>query len=211
MLKKLILEGQIPYFKQIRKILLLLAIITPLSVFFYPKEEALFAQIGWDMLIGVMLIRPIADIIPKIKLFRTLVLLRKEFGIAACLFIIAHFVGFLMMQDQSILSAITNPDYWGFYNVCGWGTWGLAFAMPVLLTSNIFSIITLKKWWKYIQKLAYPFFILGGVHVVMIEGGEGLWPIIVVAVLWIAAWIKKASKTPVRSSDEKTPVFPHIC
>lgn len=186
---------QIPYLKQIRKVILSFVIIIPFSVFLFPREEALYGQIGWYMLIGVMLIRPVSDVFPFIKLFKTLVPLRKEFGIGSYMFILAHFVAFPLMQNQSILKTIITPDYWNLGNIYGWGMWGLAVALPVFLTSNIFSIIKLKKWWKYVQRLAYPFFILGGIHVYLVKGMELFWPVIVVAVFWILACGMKVYKT----------------
>ena len=173
----------------------------PFSVFLFPREEALYGQIGWYMLVGVMAIRPLADVLLPVKLLRTLVPLRKEFGIASYLFILAHFVAFPLMQNQSIFKAIITPDYWNINNICGWGMWGMALAAPVFITSNMFAIIKLKKWWKYTQRFAYPFFIFGGIHVYLVKGMELFWPVIVVAILWIAAEIVK--KSHIRLSDDQ--------
>ncbi len=186
MLKKLILDGQVPYLMTLKKVLFWLALVLPLYIFIEPREFGEFGEIGWTVLIAVMLIRPFADIFPDIKLLRTLTMFRREFGILAVLLLVAHFVGYFMVQEISVWEGMTNFEYWQSA-ACGWGFIGIIFAIPVLLTSNKLSMILLKRKWKGIQSLAYIFFIFGGIHISMLGEEEGLVAVIFVAVLWLLA------------------------
>ena len=169
----------------LKKMLFWLALILPLYIFVEPREFSEFGETGWNILIAVLLIRPLADIFPDLKILRTFSMLRKEFGIFAALLLIAHFVGFLMMREISIWDGLTNPENWDTA-ACGWGLIGLIFVIPVLLTSNKFSMILLKRKWKYVQHFTYLFFIFGGIHLTLIGEG-GYVPIIIVATLWLLA------------------------
>ncbi len=186
MLKKLILQGQIPYLMTLKKVLFWLALVLPLYIFVEPREFKDFGETGWNILIAVMLIRPVADVFPDLKILRTLAMLRKEFGILSVLLLIAHFVGYFLSQEISVWQGITNPQFWTT-GVCVWGFIGITFAIPVLLTSNKFSMILLKRKWKGVQSLTYLLFIFGGIHVALIEDGEGFVVIGIVVVAWLLA------------------------
>ncbi len=196
MLKQILIDGKIPYLTWIRRALLVLALVTPLAIFAMPYEFGEFGEIGWQMLIAVMVVRPLADLFPKIKLLRTLVLLRKEIGIWSALLILAHVVGYLIVKDISIVEWIMQPSSWSLSSPMGWGTIGTVAVLPVLLTSNKFSIIKLKRWWKRVQKLTYLFFIGGAVHIILLGEEEAWAAVILVSGLMFAAWFKKKYLSP---------------
>lgn len=118
-------------------------------------------QLSWYSVVFVMLIRPLADIFPKIILFRRLVVLRKWLGIVSASIIV------------SILVAkwIQNPfTFSAFFTLTAWTLWYWLFArlsevtaIILLATSNTFSQKVLGIWWKRIQKMSYIYFLTGGI------------------------------------------------
>ena len=94
-----------------------------------------------------------------------------------------------MVKEISIWDGLTKPEHWETA-ACGWGLIGIVFAIPVLLTSNKFAMVLLKRKWKHIQSLTYLFFVFGGIHIALIEDGEGFIAIGAVAVLWLLAKFK---------------------
>jgi DMSO/TMAO reductase YedYZ heme-binding membrane subunit len=186
-LKQLIFDGKIPYFIQIKKIAFWVGIISPLSIFFFYRSFNDYAEIGWYMLTVVMIIRPLADILPRLKILRVLTLLRKEFGIFASLLIYAHFVGYLIVRNLSVFDVLFAAKFWDPSRALSWGVYGLILGLPVLISSNKFSMILLKKSWKKIQHLSYPFFYAGGIHIFMVGEDSGISSMILVSVAWLLA------------------------
>ncbi|HCW32734.1 MAG: hypothetical protein UT55_C0030G0004 [Candidatus Peregrinibacteria bacterium GW2011_GWE2_39_6] len=186
LLKVLIIEGRIPHLMGLKRICFWVGISLPFLIFLRPLEWRDFGEWGWQILVGVMLIRPLADIFTEIKLLRSLVLLRREFGIFSALMLLGHFWGFSAAQNLSVFKVAGDGQYWNFNTYLAWGLLGLSFSLPVLLTSNKFSMILLKRGWKWVQKLSYLFFLCGGIHVTLMGRG-GVVPIVIVAVLWILA------------------------
>ena len=192
-LKKLIFEGYIPYFSVIKKILLVLSF---LPVPLYLLTDIRFTQYGewgWKILIGIMLIRPLADALPGIGLLRSLVLLRKEFGILSGLCIFIHSYAFFANKDQNIFIEIFNPERWSPGRALTWGMLGFIAVIPLLLTSNQFSVKLLRRQWKNVQRLAYPLFFFSAVHIAMVnpkEMPEVLIPVGIVLILWTLAHFK---------------------
>lgn len=185
-IKQILLEGKIPGLYYIKKFFLIVAVFAPITIIVYPNFRDL-GQIGWIVLICVMSIRPVADIFPDLKILRTLVLLRREFGILAATLIISHFSVFFVKAGIPIYKGIFDLKYWNINSVCGWGFIGTAFALPALITSNRFSMMRLKKWWKPLQRLSYFFVLFGGVHIYLVGKFSGLVGIIVVSGLWLIA------------------------
>jgi DMSO/TMAO reductase YedYZ heme-binding membrane subunit len=189
-LKKIILDGQIPYFRIIKKGLFVLAILIPFFIFLSPMSQKDFANIGWIVLICVMSVRPVSQIFPDFGVFRALYMLRREFGIFAGLMIFSHFIGYLLLAHVSIFSIFTKSVYWNVNGYFFWGIVGLLFMIPVFITSNKTAMLFLKKYWRYIQKLAYLFLLFGGIHIILVGKDIGLTGLIIVAVLWILAAMK---------------------
>ncbi|MFT7184367.1 MAG: sulfoxide reductase heme-binding subunit YedZ [Oceanicoccus sp.] len=174
LIKEIVLDGKIPYLMTMKKIALWLAWLTPLSVFFIPHEYKEFAETGWVVLVAVMIIRPLVSIFPDFKILRSLFLLRKEFGIFAGMMIMAHFAGFLITKQVSIVDIFTQSTYWQIDSYYFWGILGVLALIPVLLTSNKTTRLFLKRKWKSIQRLVYPLFIFGGIHIAILGESSGL-------------------------------------
>lgn len=174
----------------LKKILFWVAIVFPFGIFLAPEMYRDLGEYGWYMLSGVLLIRPLANIFPDLGILRALMLMRREFGIFSATLIMAHFAGFLMMNGTPFFNVFSNKVYWDLNHYLGWGTFGLVAALPVLLTSNKFSMIHLKKWWKVIQRLSYIFFIFGGIHIFLMGEESGLILLVVVTFFWVLARFK---------------------
>ena len=187
MLKRIFIDGKIPYLMPIKNILYWIAWIAPFSIFFIYFDFGDFGEIGWFALVGVLVIRPLADIFPKVKILRSLVMFRREVGVFAGMMILAHFAGFLIASGNSLVTIFGREGFWDFANPQVWGILGALFAIPVLATSNKRAIAFLKGKWKSVQRLTYLFFIFGGVHIIIVGEESGIIAVVVIGLLWTLA------------------------
>lgn len=184
-LKSLILDGRIPYLAQIKSVALFLAWVAPLSVFFlYPEYEE-FGEIAWYALIFVLTIKPIALILPDLRIFSALMMMRKELGIFAGMMMMGHFVGFLLEEKVAVWDL--NFAYQDIYL---WGILAIVLLIPVLLTSNKKAMLILKKNWKRVQRLVYPLMFFAAVHITLVGEESGIAGLLAVVVLWVLMKLK---------------------
>ena len=190
---KLIIQGQIPYFSRIKKLLLILS-FTPIPLYFF--TDIYFGEYGdwgWKVLIAIMLIRPLADVLPRISLLHALVPLRKEFGIFSGLLIFIHSYAFFANKDQNIFIQLFNANNWAPDKALTWGILGFITVFFLLATSNNLSIKILKRNWKNIQRLAYPLFFFSAIHIALVNR-ENMWkviiPVTIIIILWLMAHFK---------------------
>ena len=192
-LKNIIFNGQVPHLRLIRQIAICLWILPILSYVFLDISFRDYGKLGWNILIAVMLIRPLSDVLPSLKIFKTLVLFRKEFGILSAVLIVIHSYAFFAQNDKNIFLEIFNQKYWSFGGIFSWGILGFVIAIILLLTSNKFAIRFLKAFWKKVQKLAYLLFFFSAIHIALVEKDEifeVLLPVLAVMVLWLMAKFK---------------------
>lgn len=81
----------------------------------------------------------------------------------------------LTFFSEAQLSFILTREFWienGFISQYALGFIGLLFTLPLLLTSNFFSMKLLGPLWKKLHYLVYPLLIVTALHVVAIEHGE---------------------------------------
>ena len=190
--KQLIFEGKIPFLKYIKRFLLLLAALTPL-IWYFPDSWRDLGELAWNILVFIIAIRPLADLFPKIKLFRALVPLRKETGILCAALVLAHGSGYYLSNNWPIIRSFFDFQFWTFNNNAGYAHVGGVLAFILLITSNKWAQIILKKNWKRIQYLAYAFFLSGGLHIVLIGGDDSiivLIEMVVLIILWLLAHFK---------------------
>jgi len=190
-IRELILEGKIPRFRTIKLIALVLSFL-PIPVFFLAKVSPRdYAELGWNFLIGIMLIRPLADVFPGIRILRSLVPFRKEFGIAAAWFMVLHSYGAFAAQGKNLL-AVFDAKYWHLNHPLLWGILGFFCVLLLLFTSNMFSMKLLKQNWKRVQRLSYPLFFFVAVHIALISGrwSKVMVPVLAVMILWTLAKLK---------------------
>ncbi len=167
-----------------------MAWILPFSVFFLYREYTDFASIGFYVLIGVLSIRSLTVIFPNIKILRLLLFFRREFGIFSGMMIMAHFTGYLLVNNVSLIDVFSNKMYWDLSTKYLWGLLGVMCAIPVLLTSNKKAMIFLKSKWKSVQRLSYLFLLFGSVHVFFVGEWALASGVLFVAFLWIVARFK---------------------
>lgn len=193
-IEKILFDGEIPFLKWIRILVYVMAFLSPFLLTGVRHNE--FASYGWTMLFGVMLIRPLADFLPDFGILRTLVSMRREFGIFSGILILNHFFGYLVQSDLPIFSSFKEGWLWDYRGVCFWGLIGIIASIPALLSSNNFSMRIFKSHWKTLQKLSYVFFIFGAIHVYLVGEEDALVYGITVAVFWMLSLFKVKIKIP---------------
>lgn len=194
MLKRILIDGKIPHLAKLKKLLYWCAWFAPFSIFLMPHEFGEFAEYGWWMLTAVIAIRPLADLLPKVKLLRALTTLRREAGVFSGMLFIAHFAGFLIVNQVKPWVPFTQSYNWDLGGFMSWGLLGLLATLPLLLTSNMWSVRTLKRSWKRVQKLSYGLFFFGAMHIHFLGEAYGSLSAILVFALLLAAWAKKKFK-----------------
>lgn len=172
------------YFRQYGSYLALLAFF----VILIPWEYKEFWNIWWISLLIIMFCKPINDIFPKLTWIGKILPARRQLGIICGSFIIAHGVGAYMTGHEITPTTFTEPR-----NYLLWGVLWLWAAIPLLLTSNNFSVKKLKKNWKVLQRLSYFMFIFGALHLYFIKPDENF-PVLVIVILWIVLKVMAAKK-----------------
>jgi len=154
---------------KVYKIILIIPALSGLYIFYNPAKFVFFGKLGFLLLLFILFIRLLSNIFSKSKLLKNLVVLRKEIGIVCGVFILAHVVGYFLAYNISVFTYLKNSNFWNFDNFLFWGTIGFLAMIPVLFTSNLWSMKKLKKWWKPVQRLTYIFFLGGVLHIVLID------------------------------------------
>jgi ferredoxin-NADP reductase/ferredoxin len=119
--------------------------------------SSLLFLISWYCVVFVMMIRPIADIIPQIWLFRKLATLRKAIAIMWSTVIVTIFLDKYFVNYTNFSQYFTAWYWNSLYPILSRLselTW-----LILWWTSNSFSQQKLGKYWKPIQRLAYIYFI----------------------------------------------------
>lgn len=145
--------------------LLALPMVFAFNPDFLPKNiKTTLYLISFAAVSFVMAIQPLADIFPKIKWIRPLVVLRKGFGILSASIIISFILFKIITMGPKFLINFLLLDYWKFSNYSFFAHLGDVTAVILLATSNVFSKKILGKNWKRIQKLSYVYFYSGGIY-----------------------------------------------
>lgn len=165
------------------KKLILFGSLLGFIVFFAPMSYKLFGSLCWSLLILIVFVRPLNDILPDIKWLKKIVWMRKELGIMCATFGIAHWVWYFLAHNVSFVWWFFSLEYWDLSTGFGWGMLALAISIPLLLTSNVYSMRLFKKNWKNIQRFTYLFFIFSAVHIAIIKPNDTTSSVILV-VLW---------------------------
>jgi len=153
-----------------------------------------FAWAAWITLLIIVLSRPLADL-SHFNVISRVKMKRKYLGLLCGLWVLLHVLVYSISFNFP-LTFFFNLSYWNFSTAFGWGLLAFVTMLPLLVTSNIYSIRLLKRNWVRIQKLTYLFFIASGIHIYMI-GGKWLYTIVpmsIWAVVWIAAYLRNRSR-----------------
>ncbi len=146
----------------------------------------LFANLSWWTLVAVMFTRPLVDIF-KLKIFYKLLYYRKIFAVSSSVFAILHVYNYLGLFQNFL-----DIKSWRFDDFILWGWLAFFVMLPLLITSNSFSMRLLKKNWKRLQRLSYFMFVAVALHIHFISKEIG--PLVMISVwalLFLVAGIKK--------------------
>ena len=193
--------GKIPFFSSLKKGALLLSFFVLFLGFLEPKEFKEFGEIGFTLLISLLALRPLSQIFPDIRLLRTLLPARREFGILCASLLFAHVSGFFISKDKNVFETISSSSFWSFDSFLMWGFLGFICATFLALTSNPFAVRLLKKYWKPFQRISYIFLLFALLHTffqdpTLENAGESLLPILFLGTLWILSFRKITFRIP---------------
>lgn len=126
--------------------------------------------IGILLLLGILYIKPLTRVFPKLKIFLTLLRYRRQLGVASFYILLFHGLGLMIA-----LGVFSNNQFKPQPFLL-WGLIGLFLMFILYLTSNNFSVRLLKRNWKRLQMIAYIAALAAIIHVVLI--GEMIFAIL---------------------------------
>lgn len=140
-----------------------------------PYKE--YGERWWFLLMIIMLIWPLANVFPKVGLFTKIKWLRKPLWIIAWSFMIAHALWYFLHYKGVInpISMMQDASFWTLESGLLWGTLWVLIAIPLLLTSNEFSVKHMGKYWKALQRLSHLVFIFAILHIIFITNFKKVW------------------------------------
>jgi len=183
--------------KQVQLLLLGISIgvlaILPTVLVLYPKVpnfEALYAAAHFSLFL-VMIVRPLADLLPRLRFVRPLVILRKGMGVFSASIIVSFILSKLIVDPIGYLSSFGTTAYWSFDNLALFAHLADISAMLLLVTSNNLSKRLLGPNWKRVQRLSYVYFYGSALYVFFILNGNlVLFYLITVTVLTVLAYFR---------------------
>lgn len=201
--KNILLKWNIPGFSLIDKYLPIIALLGIPFLYYYWLEtstlhkswflwhhsiSSLLFLISWYAVVFVMMIRPLADLIPQLGILRKLSSLRKAVAILWSTVIVTIFLDKYLVNINNLPQYFTASHWNSLYPVLSRLselTWLILWA-----TSNTFSQQKLWKYWKPIQRLSYIYFIAWWIVAAQWWSVSYYYTIWLWWILFIAAWIK---------------------
>ncbi len=214
--KNILFEGEVPGIEIFHKILIYLWVFgVPVFYFlglrywflgyeiFGKDIYSILFLLTWYAVVFVMFVRPLADIFPKLKILRRLVVLRKWFGIFSASIIVTMLFA-KWIQNPSSFAAFFTLQAWSlspdmisrFFSTRDWSMLlslcsrlSEITALILLIISNTFSQRILGIWWKRIQKTAYIYFYAGPIVALQYSNNplEYYIPMILLPIIWLLA------------------------
>lgn len=182
-LKDFFINGKLPFNR--KYISWLSFYILPVLMLAYGLIEgwdgyAELGEKGWLVLLIVMFMSPIRVLFSKVGLLRLACSFRKEASVLCFWMLLYHSLGLMYLKDLFVWSNfveildVNSAIFWGLISFVGIFLLGI--------TSNNYSMVLLKKWWRRLHLLAYPTFIAGGLHIALLKPEKRLQLIIVLTV-----------------------------
>ena len=170
-----ILAGKIPqsFITFAQKILLFLAFVPIVGIFFLPMDYRNLGELSWKLLLLIVFLRPLSDIFPEFKILKRALPLRKEAGILCGTLAIAHSIGFFLQKGIPLENWFVGAQYWDMSQHFFWGILGCIIAVVLTVTSNTFFIKLLKRNWKRLHKFTYLFVVFVALHISLIAYAKG--------------------------------------
>lgn len=122
------------------------------------------------LLIAGLCISPIQRLTPL-----RLISLRRPIGVLAFFYVLAHLLTWFLLDVQSLARVWEDIVKRPYITV---GMLAFVLLVPLVLTSNNWSIRKLGRRWGQLHKLVYPAVILGAIHMVMQAKGFQLEPVL---------------------------------
>lgn len=177
---------------------IVLLVVLPTTLALYPDaiSTSLLYMFAHTSLFLVMIIRPLADLLPQFKFIRPLVILRKGVGVFSAAIVVSFIMSKLIIDSSGYLDAVTSIPYWSFSSLAFFAHSADVSAVLLLITSNNFSKKVLGANWKRIQKLSYVYFYGSGIYIVGSFGDQVvLGYLITVTVLTVLAYLTNKQRT----------------
>lgn len=197
---------------------LFISFLPVIPLYFIAKEilwndVKIFGFLSYYYLVFTLSITPISKIVLKYKKIKkysnTIITYRRPLGILAWLFSILHLINFeenirwlwikFYSEKISYTDFLLDSIFWwwwesiiwmNFYAFWLWFTWFIIM-LSLLFTSNNYSQkIMWVKFWKYLQRLVYPLFIIVVLHIYFIWWWKWLYlyPWITIVFLRLYVW-----------------------
>ena len=188
-LKDIVFEGKLPGIEVMQILFFIAAALIPIRVYITGVTYWMW-DLSWWAVTFVMLIRPLADLLPRLKVLRQMVAWRKGLGILSASVVVTSFFANMMPDFFGFWANYFTAKSWSFEGYQIFARVSTLTGIILLVTSNTFSQKTLGIWWKRIQRLAYAYFFCGGIYILSIGKTEALYSMIVVALAWVLAEVK---------------------
>jgi len=130
-------------------------------------------QLSLVMLSFIIFTKPAVLLFPNIKLFKILLAIRRQLGIATGIFIFFHVIS-QAMPGFNLAQVISSAVLGGPKDFTFWGFLGFVFIIPLWLTSNNLSTRLLRRNWFRLHLLIHPLYISVLIHRGLQEGRFGL-------------------------------------
>jgi len=178
---------------------ILILMLLPQVIVFYPDFIFSYTTILFSLahfsLFLVMIIRPLADLLPKLKFIRPLVILRKGTGVFSASIIVSFILAKLIVDPSGYLSSFSTLSYWSVTNLALFAHLADISAVLLLVTSNQLSKRLLQKNWKRIQRLSYVYFYASATYVIFIlHDSKVIWYLIIVTILTLLAFFNNRQR-----------------
>ena len=175
---------------------ILILMLLPQVIVFYPDFIFSYTTILFSLahfsLFLVMIIRPLADLLPKLKFIRPLVILRKGTGVFSASIIVSFILAKLIVDPSGYLSSFSTLSYWSVTNLALFAHLADISAVLLLVTSNQLSKRLLQKNWKRVQRLSYVYFYASATYVIFIlHDSKVIWYSVIVTTLTLLAFFSK--------------------
>ena len=144
--------------------------ITSLGLIFIPSMVKDTGSQAMNILLFLLFL-PIFARVFGLKLAQSLMPLRKEIGVFMGTLAFVHGAAYIYSYPSFIL----ETDFWyqdGMITYLAVGVVALMLTIPLLVTSNNWSIRLLWKNWKLLHRLAYGVLVLTVIHVVLLESSR---------------------------------------
>ena len=180
----------------------ILLVVLPNVLALYPEaiSASLLYAFAHTSLFLVMIIRPLADLLPQSTYIRPLVILRKSVGVFSAAIVVSFIISKLMIDPVSYLSSFGTTAYWSLSHLALFAHLADISAFLLLITSNNLSKRIMGANWKRLQRLSYVYFYGSGIYIVGSFGDQVVFTyMIIVTVLTLLAYLYKKQLTQVKS------------